>query len=335
MEEIVKRILDKLTGIDFWIFVAFLAAAYCCWKWIGTKTRERNVLGRQIAFALVLVLAAGGAMWVNHFFLRREPVFTTNHPGILVMPIVGDDALNSLRSVLLEKLNAELQKEAGGEQIEVHAGRETLSDDNGLTAAHERARAIGQRLGAKLVIWGRKIGDKQFYPHITVVTASEDWTAARERDPHGAQHIAELQLPEELVDEPFYLIHFAAGYSYFNEENYKEALSHFKAALQRKGGSPNELADLQFVTAICDYNLGVGQKNAAANLQEAIGLNEKAAKVYEGVIRTNGPAPKTTSALRIATFPPEIAVQMCKRLSPHSKRRCGCIRKRIFRSSGL
>jgi hypothetical protein len=50
------------------------------------------------------------------------------------------------------------------------------------------------------------------------VAAPKKWSAARERT-HDVQSITELQLPEELVDEPFYLIHFAAGYSYYDRAN--------------------------------------------------------------------------------------------------------------------
>jgi hypothetical protein len=83
-------------------------------------------------------------------------------------------------------------------------------------------------LNAKLVIWGRKIGDKKFYPRITVMNAPKAWGATSERT-RGAQKIDELRLPEELVDEPFYLIHFAAGYSCFDQNKYKEALTTFRS----------------------------------------------------------------------------------------------------------
>ena len=239
------------------------------------------MLRRQISVVLLIAVLAGASILVNHFVFQRERGFSKNLTGILVARIVGDDgALNSLQGDLVEKLNAELQKEATGQQIEVHTTREMVNENNGLKVAHERARAIGQRLNAKIVIWGRKIGENKFYPRITVMAPLEDWSAARERT-HEEQSISELHLPEELVDEPFYLIHFAAGYSYFVQGKYEEALPHFKTALGRQGASPNELADLQFFTAFCLW--GLGQESEAANSQEVIGLYEKAARVYEKV----------------------------------------------------
>jgi tetratricopeptide (TPR) repeat protein len=281
IEELIKRILDKLSGADFWIAAGFLVVGVVCWLLIGkTKKQEKRLLRQQIVSAIVLLILAAGFIWLNHRFFIRELIFSKNVTGILVMRMVGDDALNSLQGDLVAKLNAELQKEAPGQQIEVRARAETLEESEGLTAAHERARAIGQRLNAKLVIWGRKIGDKKFYPRITVMAAPKDWSAARERT-HEEQSITELHLPEEVVDEPFYLIHFAAGYVYYGQNDYKEALRHFKAALVRKGATRDELADLQFFTAFCHSELAAGQKNMTADLREAIELYENAGKVYE------------------------------------------------------
>ena len=196
------------------------------------------------------------------------------------MRVVGDDMLNSFQGELVAKLNAELQKEAPGQQIEVHACAESLDENKSLADAHERARVIGGRLNAMLVIWGRKIGEKKFYPRITVVGAPERWGAVPQRT-SDARSIPESPLPEVLVDEPFYLIHFAAGHTYFRQTKYKEALPHFEAVLRCKGGSDDELADLHSSTAFCKHSLALGQKGMGAKLLEAIQLYQKAAKVYE------------------------------------------------------
>jgi hypothetical protein len=117
--------------------------------------------------------------------------------------------------------NADLQKKSVGQPIEVHEGREIIDQSNGIDAAHARARTIGQSLNAKLVIWGRKVGDKTFNPRITVVNAPKTWTEKSERTDQP-QTITDLRVPEELTDEPFYLIHFAAGYTYYDQKNYRK-----------------------------------------------------------------------------------------------------------------
>jgi tetratricopeptide (TPR) repeat protein len=281
MNEIFKRIVDKFVGADVWIALLFLAAGYVCWRWIGTGREKRPILRQRIGTAIVLAFLAGVAIWVNHAVFQREPVFLENLTDILVTRIVGDDPIDSLQGELVDKLNAQLQKDPAGKQIEVHASRKTIDENNGLPTAHEHAREMGRPLNATLVIWGRKVGEKEFYPRITVVNASKGLSATSERT-RGMQKIEDLGLPEEFVDEPFYLIDFVVGYSYYNQGNYKEALPHFEAAVRRHTGSPNEIADLQFFTADCDYSLGAGQKAIPADLQEAIGLYEKATKAYEG-----------------------------------------------------
>jgi tetratricopeptide (TPR) repeat protein len=280
MEEIFKRVLDKLRGADFWIALFFIAAGIVSWKVIGTtKAEEKYVLYRRLGVAVTLSIAAISIIAVRRFFNRERP-FSQNLTGILVMRIAGDDANDSLQKELIANLNAELQKESTGRQVEVHASRKMLDESRGRAAAHRRARHIGQRRKAALVIWGQKIGDKKFFPRITVIT--KKWIPMSERT-HHVQSITEVGLPEILVDEPFYLIHLAVGCSYYREGNYQDALPRFKAALQRKGASPNELAELQFLTGFCDWSLSVSQKNESRYLEEAIELFEKAAKAFERV----------------------------------------------------
>src|SRR5438552_956098 len=78
-------------------------------------------------------------------------------------------------------------------------------------------------------------------------------------------------------DDPFYLIHFAAGYAFLLQSNYGEALLHFKAALGRQGALPKELADLQLFAAYCHYSL--------SDSDEASGEYDKAIADYDEVIR--------------------------------------------------
>jgi tetratricopeptide (TPR) repeat protein len=279
MDEVVKHILDTLKGADLWIVLAFLAAGYVCWRWLGTTAIEKKkVLRRQLGMALLVAALAGAVILVYHFFYLRERGFSKDLTGVLVTRIVDDDAHNSLQGALVEKLNAELQKEETAQEIVVHASSKIVNENDGLKVAHEHARAIGQRLNAKIVIWGRKIGENKFYPRITVMDPLKDWSTARERT-HDAQSITELHLPEELVDEPFYLIHFAAGFSYYAQREYEEALPHFKAALGRQGAFPNELADLQFSTAFCHYLLGANDE-AIADYDKVIRLDPKYAPAY-------------------------------------------------------
>src|SRR6059058_5035835 len=117
------------------------------------------MLRRQLGSGLLIAALAGAVILMNHFFFLQEQGFSKNLTGVLVTRLVGDDPLNALQGALVEKLNAELQKEETGQQIEVHASSDILNENDGLKAAHERAWAIGERLNATIVIWGRKIGE--------------------------------------------------------------------------------------------------------------------------------------------------------------------------------
>jgi hypothetical protein len=139
-EEIIKRVLDALQGADLWIALLFLAAGYVCWRWIGAGQEEQPVLRRRLGAGAILAVLAGAAIGVNHAFFQREPVFSKDHTGILVMRIEGDDAQNSLQGALVDKLNADLQKESVGQPIEVHEGREIIDQSNGIDAAHTAAK---------------------------------------------------------------------------------------------------------------------------------------------------------------------------------------------------
>jgi hypothetical protein len=69
------------------------------------------VLRRRISAAIILVLLAGVAIWVTHAIFQREPLFSKDHTGILVMRMEGDDAFNSLQGDLVDNLDVELQND--------------------------------------------------------------------------------------------------------------------------------------------------------------------------------------------------------------------------------
>src|SRR5438132_8205173 len=141
MDEIFKRILDKLPVSDFWIALGFLAAGYVCWWWIGTTTTgKKKMLRRQLGSGLLIAALAGAVILVNHSFFLREQGFSKNLTGVLVTRIVGDDPLNSLQGALVEKLNAELQKKRRGSRLKcMRAARSSMRT----TVSRHRTNAPG------------------------------------------------------------------------------------------------------------------------------------------------------------------------------------------------
>lgn len=274
------RLVIMLIAIGFPIALIIAWAFELTPEGIKRTSGVERVSRKTKYSAWIFALALAALLLLLSHSCSHEPVFSKNVTGVLVMRIMGDDGLDSLQGDLVEKLNVELEKEPTGQRIEVHASSKTVSEKDGLKVAHDRARVIGQRLNAKIVIWGRKIGDKKFYPRLTVIVSPiKNWSAQRERT-HDVVNITELQLPEELVDEPFYLIHFADGYSYYLQNKYRQALADFTSALGRKGALPGELADLEFFTGHC-YLMGAHEDYLPTNLEGAVEHFEKAARIYE------------------------------------------------------
>jgi hypothetical protein len=87
--------------------------------------------------------------------------------------------------------------------------------------------------------------------------------------------IKDVRLPDELVDAPFYLIHFAKGYSYYDQGNTEDALREFQVALSGKGGASNDLADLQFLAGTCYYLLRMSEGDVTVQTRRPIKQDEK------------------------------------------------------------
>ena len=222
---------------------------------------------------------AGVGFCIHHYYFLQERSFPKNSTGILVLRIAGDNARSSFQSDLVENLNGKLQDEAENQPIEVHAGRETIDADNGLSEAHQQARAIGAKLNAKLVIWGRIGIDNKFYPRITIIDPLGTTSEASEKT---LPPVNELSLPDEFVEVPFYLIHFTSAYSYLYQGKYQKALDLFKEAIDLKGGASPEIGNLQFYAGYCDEFLAEDNEDKTKNLLEAIEFFKKAADNFKG-----------------------------------------------------
>jgi hypothetical protein len=114
------------------------------------------VLRRRIGSAIILVLLAGVAIWVNHAIFQREPVFSKDNTGILVMRMEGDDAFNSLQGGLVDNLNVELQNDPTGKKIELALGEREIEIEGLLVTLTPCVRRQ-QRLGQHKIIAGRSV----------------------------------------------------------------------------------------------------------------------------------------------------------------------------------
>jgi len=281
MIEIVNKLLDQLTGIDFWIAASALIIILARWWYLNkTKKAEQKIAKRQISFTVVMTVIAVLVIAVHRLFFSPNYTFPKDVAGILVLRIEGDDENNSLQRLLVSSLNNSIRKEAAGQKIEIRAQNEIVTETMGLPQAHTKARKIGKACKAILVIWGNRVGDKTFFPRLTVVGSksssftSGQWALA-------AQDVTELALPSAQVDQPIYLKHFVIGYAFYNRKDYASALAQFKAALNQSVINPVELNEIRIYCGNGHYYLAQGQRDMASQLQQAIAYYDTALSFYK------------------------------------------------------
>ena len=280
MPEFIDKILSELAGFDFWFAVVLSVIGLAGWYYLGqTKKTERETTKRQLIFAGLIVLSALAGIGAHHLFFGSNYTFPEGIAGILVLRIEGDDEKNSLQRLLVSSLNNSIRKEAAGQKIEIRAQNETVTETTGLPQAHTKARKIGKACKAILVIWGNRVGDKTFFPRLTVVGSkysslkSGQWALA-------AQDVTELELPSAQVDQPIYLKHFVIGYAFYNREDYAAALAQFKAALNQSVVNPIELNEIRIYSGNSHYRLAMGQRKMASHLQQAIAYYDTVLSFY-------------------------------------------------------
>ncbi|MCJ7777873.1 MAG: hypothetical protein MUP16_06125, partial [Sedimentisphaerales bacterium] len=262
------------------LFAFFMSLIFVAGITINHVRKSPKTLPTIVAVILVFLVVVIGAILYCRFFIPQF-IFPKDVAGILVLRINGDDANNSLQRELVSNLNLELSKEAPKQRIEVRADDTLIDEGKGLPQSKQKAKELGKKQHALLVIWGNKIAEKKtFYPHITIVNEDNKSIIAGERT-LGVQNISELTLPEELVDQPIYLTHFVAGYSFYDQHQYQDAVEHFELALSRKGSLPGELAYLHFFAGYCHYCLAQGQKTMDTHLRTAIRYYEAVVNYFE------------------------------------------------------
>jgi len=267
LQEILKRILDRLHGLDGCLFAAGVIGWFAIWGWLSTPKNQRTRVKRKMAKALIPAIVATIGIAVHHVIPPKP--FPTDVAGILVLRLAGDNVADSLQTDLVDSLDTELAKDTNGERIVVRAADDCVYEKQGLADAHKEARRIGEQRKAQLVIWGSRVDQTKFHPRITIVRETNDVSFTGERT-LMVQDIHELSLPPETVALPIYLAHFLAGYSCYSRSQPGEALNHFEAAVRSPQSTPEETADLQFLMGNCHLEVAQRQKAMTEDLQAGI-----------------------------------------------------------------
>lgn len=198
---------------------------------------------KRLAAISISILTSIAIGWIWFNFAWYNPTFK-NVGGILILQIAGDTEDKSLRRELVSALNVTLNQERDL-NIEVMARNELIDEVIGIKSAHEQARKLGKEQKATLVVWGNRIGDKKFYPRITIVDERMRVFFEVERTLQ-VQNISELNLPPELVDQPLYLTLFVSGYVLYSRKEYDNAVKKFKAALAQAESGGEGLNEVRY-----------------------------------------------------------------------------------------
>ncbi|MDZ7290622.1 MAG: tetratricopeptide repeat protein [candidate division KSB1 bacterium] len=277
---IIDKILNKLTGFDFWFVMMLLIIGLAGVYYLGQTIKESEKKAKsQLLFIGTLILIGMSEIAIHQLFFSPIYIFPQDTAGILILRIEGDDQKNSLQRDLVRTLNTALSEEASSFKIEVRPSNKTVAEDLGLAQAHKQARSLGKISNAKLVIWGTEVGEKKFHPRLTIVDEEPRAVLLGDRA-LAAQNLSEVNLTAELVNSPIYVTHFVVGYTLFDRKNFAAALAHFKAVLSRPVVNAIELNEIRYYAGKCHYYLAKSQKDAAGHLQQAIAYYDTVLSLY-------------------------------------------------------
>ncbi|MFW9929694.1 MAG: hypothetical protein ACFFD1_09905 [Candidatus Thorarchaeota archaeon] len=148
-------------------------------------------------------------------------------------------------------MNEKLSQKDSVNMIEVRGYNEMITNSFGLKRAFEKARKIGKKYKALLVVWGERIERKKFHPRISIVNEKIKYLIKVNRL-IKVQNIPNCDLPQELVNEPIYLTNFIIGYNNYWNNLYPVAAKNFEDCMRlRTQVYPEEISAVQYYLANC------------------------------------------------------------------------------------
>lgn len=306
MIELLKEILGKFKGADWWIVIVALVIGYGTWEYTSKSGPAQSKFLRQVA-AVTLVAAVAVAVIVVR--QRRRSIaaqFSVGVTGILVLRLDGDDEKHSGQRRLVAKLDDELHnkrtdaaatprkiadlpsthphlqlpaKAATPRKIEVHASEKSASLARGEDQGHDAARKIGRKARATLVLWGTiseiQNNQKEISPRLTI-----SHSLVSGEQPLDATMIMDVKLPRQLTNQPIAIAQFAAALAAFSQGDYPTALIGFELALQFETDIPaDDLADIRY------YGASTAQRLPPFQILETIEwLLHKVIEPYEAIL---------------------------------------------------
>ncbi len=281
------------------------------WAWGNHVFRlSESPTSIQTLSAFAISLLTLSAISLHTLFYARQPVFPQGVVGILVLRFKGDED-RSLQRRLVETLNSRMGAEPKGSRIEIHSGRDTVAEDKGIVRSHERARDIGERLNASIVIWGDKTDERRLFPRVTVVNRDQALGGVA-NDTLDVQDISDIGLPTEVVERPLYLSRFIIAYSFVELGDSAKALEYLNNAISQAG--PNDdIVDLKAYFGYVALNVAGEDPALGKLLYKAIQSLEEASNAYEQSSRIKWALAKSNLGIAYAMLKKGVRSQNLKR----------------------
>ena len=104
MVDLIKIILNRLTGYDFWVVVIFFLISLAGWYYLSkTKKEERQAVGRQILFTSVTTLICILVI-IFHHVISATWYLSPNSPRLKIKIIKYEGEQQSIQRILHTKL---------------------------------------------------------------------------------------------------------------------------------------------------------------------------------------------------------------------------------------
>lgn len=209
-----------------------------CWPWFNKQKKWQ-----KICIIIAIVLLAIGYYWgpilIEEYKNYVSP-FKNHQVGVLILKLSGDTINNTFQRNLVCSLNSSLSEKYKHSNILIKAYDEGIDESKGIRTAHNKARKIGRKFRASIVLWGSIIEQSKFHPRITIVSDLQCAEIAKHRT-LPSMMCNDFSMPDELINTPFYLAQFIAGYVYFYKGEFKKAIDQFENLLDKNTNNEKDV----------------------------------------------------------------------------------------------
>ncbi len=251
MPSIAKELLESLVPAPYLVIViGTLLAILLVVEFVLNPDLWGRLRKAWKPLGIIAICAAASVCltWYFRGVFMRSPAART----VIVVPkFPGDtgavqrDIVNSL---LIESLKLQITNLTVLAVDDVLDGAPDFGE-----AADEKARSIGRKYRASLVLWGGGIGSSgKLWGRITITDATEFFMNNYQL---GPQAVNVIPLPDILIHKPIRLALIASGLAAIGQGHCDLALSKFQQATNEQGLESNELAACAFYAATCHLRL--------------------------------------------------------------------------------